>query len=249
MHCQLSRIYHGTKLVPTINNYTVESPEEPFKPLVPNTDNKPKKLTHADLINLNTWIHYPPGILKQGRVNHFIEPPEDVPDAEEYKKKEMEKDPFDKRIKSVVEDKLLPASSLSKIKICPWKLYQFFENDIYINPYIKMLDETQPDFDPAEQKDNKVDYSIICIKSLLWPGSFNIYYQKECYFFYFGNGNKFIDTENVGPFVYTHFPKIPNDEVDFEDQPEPTLEPKDPNAEDAENEDNKDDNKDPGDEA
>ena len=30
---------------------------------------------------------------------------------------------------------------------------------IYTNPYIKLLDETQPDFDPNEQKDNKVNYT------------------------------------------------------------------------------------------
>lgn len=236
LHCQLSRIYHGTKLVPTLNNYTVESPEEPFKPLVPNTDNKPKKFTHNDLINLGTWIHYPPGILKQGRVNHFIETPEEEQDPEEFRKKQMEKDPFDKRIKPITEDKLLSASSLSKIKICPWKLSQCYENNIYVNPYIKLLDETQPDFEPTEQKDNKADYTIICIKSLLWPGAYNFYLGKECYFFYFGNGQKFINTETDGPFVYKDFPKIPSDENDFEDQPEPTLEPKDPNAEGEEGE-------------
>ena len=72
------------------------------------------------------------------------------------------------------------------IEISPWKLNQYFEDQIYINPYIKLLDEKAPDFDPAEQKDNKCDYTIICLKSLLWPGAYNFYINKTPYFFYFG---------------------------------------------------------------
>ena len=66
LRCQISRIYHGTKLVPTINHYNIEDPENPFKAFVLNE--KPKPFKHEDLINLKTWIHYPPNILKQGRV-------------------------------------------------------------------------------------------------------------------------------------------------------------------------------------
>ena len=84
LRCQISRIYHGTKLVPTINHYNIEDPENPFKAFVLNE--KPKPFKHEDLINLKTWIHYPPNILKQGRVSHFIEAPEDA-DPEEFKKK------------------------------------------------------------------------------------------------------------------------------------------------------------------
>ena len=74
----------------------------------------------------------------------------------------MEKDPFEKRIKPVTEDAYIKgASSISTIKISPWKLTQYFEDQIYTNPYIKLLDEKAPDVDPAEQKDNKCDYTIV----------------------------------------------------------------------------------------
>ena len=75
LRCQLARIYHGTKLVPSLNHYTIEDPENPFKQFVPNE--KPKQFKHSDLVSLKNWIHYPPSILKQGRVSHFIEPPEE----------------------------------------------------------------------------------------------------------------------------------------------------------------------------
>ena len=97
----------------------------------------------------------------------------------------MELDPFEKRIKPITEDNLIyGASQISNIKIIPWKLTQYMEEDIYVNPYIKLLDEKAPDFDPAEQKDNKCDYSLICLKSLIWPGAYNFYFDKNCYFFY-----------------------------------------------------------------
>ncbi len=232
LRCQISRIYHGTKLVPTINHYNIEDPENPFKAFVLNE--KPKPFKHEDLINLKTWIHYPPNILKQGRVSHFIEAPEDA-DPEEFKKKQIEMDPFEKRIKPITEDTLIQgASQISNIKIIPWKLTQYMEDNIYVNPYIKLLDEKAPDFDPAEQKENKCDYSLICLKSLIWPGAYNFYFEKNCYFFYFGNGLKFSDIPQKGSFVYKSFPVLPADLEDLPDQPEPTIPPKEPGEEEEE---------------
>ena len=154
----------------------------------------------------------------------------------------MEKDPFEKRIKPVTEDNNIKiGSQFCEIEISPWKLNQYFEDNIYINPYIKLLDEKAPDFDPAEQKDNKCDYTIICLKSLLWPGAYNFYINKTCYFFYFGFGLKFSDLPNKGPFVYKKFPDLPKDLDDLDDQPEPTIPPKEP-GEEEENKENKEEN-------
>ena len=232
LRCQISRIYHGTKLVPSLNHYTVEDAENPFRPFVVNE--KPKQLKHKDLIDLKNWIHYPPGILKQGRVSHFLEPPEDA-DPEEYKKKELEKDPYDQRIKPASEDNAIDASTdVVELMISPWKLTQHGEDVIYTNPYIKLLDEKADGFDPLDQKDNLADYSLICVKSLLWPGAFNFYLEKESYHFYFGDGMKFTDTVKERPFNFRDFPVVPEDEGDLEDGPEPTIPPKEPGEEEEE---------------
>ena len=53
--------------------------------------------------NMNTL---PQNILKQGKVNYFIEAPEDA-DPEEYKKKQIELDLFGKRIKPITENTLI----------------------------------------------------------------------------------------------------------------------------------------------
>ena len=74
----ISRINHGLKKVPSINHYTIEDPESPFKPLI--ITEKPKPFTYNNLINFKNWIHYPPDILKCSRVSHIIpeEEPEDI---------------------------------------------------------------------------------------------------------------------------------------------------------------------------
>lgn len=220
LRCQIARIYHGTKLVPSVGHFTVEDPEQPFKQLTPSEKQKP--FTNEEISDMKTWIHFPPSILNCGRVSHFIdETPEGV-DPDEYRKKIMDKDPFEKRIKPITNDKGIESGFKSDyIEITPWRLDQYYENNIYINPYIKMLDENSPDFDPNEQKDNKANYTITVVRSLRWPGAINVYMGKESYFFYIGDGLKFRNTITEGIFNYKKFPTIPNDLDDKEDQPEP----------------------------
>ena len=229
LRCMLGRIYHGAKLVPSINHYTVEDQESPFKMLTP--AEKPKKFTNEILCDLNYWIHYPPGVLKCGRVSHIIDDAPEGVEPEEYKKRIIEKDPFDKRLEPVANDKKIKIGILGSedyLYMTPWRIEQQYEDNVYINPYIKLLDETQPDFDPNEQKENKMNYSCIALKSLRWPGAINIYSNKESYFFYFGYGMKQEDndistTDTSNNYYFKNFPDLPVDITDKEDQPEPHL--------------------------
>ena len=220
LRCQLARIYHGAKLVPSVNHYTVEDAESPFKPLTPSEKQRP--FTNEEINDTRCWIHYPPSILNCGRVTHFIdEAPEGV-DPDEYRKKIVDKDPYEKRIKPISNDKpLISGLKVDYTHIAPWRIDQYYEDNIYVNPYIKLLDETAPDFDPNEQKDNKVNYGITVVRSLRWPGAINVYLNKESYFFYIGDGLKFLDPSVEGDFNYKVFPKIPDDLPDKDDQPEP----------------------------
>jgi hypothetical protein len=216
LRCMIARIYHGTKLVPSINHYTVEEGDQ-FKPLVP--AEKPKPFTYEDILNLKYWIHYPPIILKKGRVSH-----QDLPEGEgeeggeNLRKKILENDPYGKRIKSIIEDDKIYINPNKSI--IPWKIEKGYEDNIYINPYITVKSEKDPDYDPNEVKDNKANYLVTCVKSLRWPGAVNFYNNKECYFFYFGNGHKYKEIEEDN-YVFRDFPIIPNDIPDKVDQPEP----------------------------
>ena len=226
LRCQIARIYHGAKLVPSINHFTIEDQESPFKMLAP--AEKPQKLTSVELTNLNFWIHYPPGILKNGRVSHIIDDLPEGEDAEVYRKKIMDEDPFDPRLRPVSKDKPLSTGYLHVLDyefLCPWKLEQFYEDSIYVNPYVKMLDETQPDFDPLEQKENKMNYSIVAVKSLRWKGAVNVYLNGESHFFYFGEGMKTEDNfpYNKSSFRFNDFPVIPGEVEDKKDNEEPHV--------------------------
>ena len=229
LRCMLGRIYHGAKLVPSINHYTIEDQESPFKMLTP--AEKPKKFTNEILNDLNYWIHYPPGVLKCGRVSHIIDDAPEGVEPEEYKKRIIEKDPFDKRLEPVINDKKIKIGILGSedyLYMTPWRIEQQYEDNVYINPYIKLLDETQPDFDPNEQKENKMNYSCIALKSLRWPGAVNIYSNKESYFFYFGYGMKQEDnnistTDISKNYCFKNFPDLPVDITDKIDQPEPHV--------------------------
>ena len=89
LRCLIARIYHGAKLAPSINHFTIEDQESPFKPLTP--AEKPKQLKYNDLIKIENWIHFPPGILNCGRVSHMTEDPPEGVDPEEYKKQVIAK--------------------------------------------------------------------------------------------------------------------------------------------------------------
>lgn len=218
LRCMIARIYHGAKLMPSINHYTIEDAENPFKALTP--AEKPRPFTYNILSKPQTWIHYPPGILNCGRVSHMTEEPPEGVDPEEFKKQVIAKDPFDKRMQRISDDKKIFINQ--KTRMTPWKVEIGYEDNVYTNPYVKLLDETQPDFDPLEQKDNKVNFLTICIRSLRWPGAVNIWTGKETYFFYFGNAQKYLEV-NEKPYMFKDFPKIPMDRPDKVDQPEPNF--------------------------
>lgn len=221
LRCQIARIYHGSKMTPSVNHYVVGDKETPYKKLENNPDKFPP-FTFNDVKNINNWIHYPPTILKCGRVSHIIEPPENV-DPEEYKNKVIAADPFGERIQSAKKDKELIIGNRTKgktVKICPWSIKQNYDQNYYINPYIKVLQEGDDGFDPDNIKDNKVSYISICLKSLRWPGAYNFFVNGESYFFYFGFGLKYQE-ENTDSYCFKQFPTIPKEIPDREEQPEP----------------------------
>jgi hypothetical protein len=57
------------------------------------------------LSKVEGWVHHLPSILKEGRLSHFF--PTEFAEGEEEKVKNaiMEKDPYEKQLKSLKEDK------------------------------------------------------------------------------------------------------------------------------------------------
>lgn len=220
LRCQIARISHGANIIPSTNHYKIADPDQPFRPLEKNDEAKPLKIN--ELLNLKNWIHFLPGILKEGRISHYIEVPEGVDDPEDYRKKYIERDPFDKRIKPIGDDQNL-LSSINNIKLPAWKIQYLYDDKVYTDPGIKLNPEEE------EQKDNTKNFVLVCIKSLRWPGSYTVRFKNENYSFYFGLGQKFADYTLGEKFVYQSFPVLPKDVDDIEDYPEPNSPPPEEN--------------------
>jgi radial spoke head protein 4A len=217
LRCQIARITHGTKIEPSINHWKVGDSDNPSKPLEKNEDDDVKKMKMNDLISIKNWIHFPPAILKQGRVSHYFEIPEEIENPDEYKNKLIEKDPFESRIKSVFDDAPL-LSSIPNIKLPAWKLQYVYDDKIYINPFFVPGEDKKPE-------DFTSSYVMVSVRSLRWPGSFTIHFKNENYFLYFGWGHKFADYSLGEKFVYQDFPIIPKDIGENEEYPEPNSPP------------------------
>jgi hypothetical protein len=208
LRCQIARIVQSTTIMP--DGMFKPSQENPiaFEPV-----EEAKPLKTKDLIYLKNWVHSTPHILNQGRILHKeLEPPAEV-DPEKFKAEMIAKDPFEKTLRPISEDRSL-TSSFPKIKIPAWKIQFLYDDKVYINSNI-----TNP------EKDNTANYTLICIRSLRWPGLYVVRYKNEIYHLYFGWGHKFIDTNMGERFVYEKFPVINGDPEEIQTCPEPN-EPK-----------------------
>jgi len=81
------------------------------------------------MANPENWVHFSPSILKVARTAH-IEPevPEDAPEevtAETLLKELEDRDPYDKRLKPITEDSLVP------VKQKPWIVKLMGDKNIY----------------------------------------------------------------------------------------------------------------------
>ena len=170
---------------------------------------------------MKNWIHYLPGILKEGRINHFDREPPEGEEKEVFMNKIIQSDPFDIRMQSIADDKSL-FSLIPNCKISAWKIQYVYDDKIYIHPEIKLDPENT---DPDTQKDNTVNYTLICLRSLRWPGAYTIRLKGQIFSFYFGWGMKFSEYGPGQNFVFEHFPILPRDPDDVVEFPEPNSPP------------------------
>jgi radial spoke head protein 4A len=226
LRCQIARITYGTTIAPSINNFTFDK-DAPYKPLEKNDEGT--KLKSNDYLSMKNWIHYLPGILKEGRLVHFErEAPEGV-DAEEFMNKIKKADPFDTRMQTIGDDKTL-LSVIPGVKIPAWKMQYVYDDKIYIHPeIINDPEET----DPNNLKDTTVNYTMICLRSLRWPGAYTIRTKGQNHNIYFGWGQKFPEYGIGQSFVYESFPGIPEDRDDYIEIPEPNSPPHEKNDDDG----------------
>mmetsp|Transcript_16891 Transcript_16891/g.25986 ORF Transcript_16891/g.25986 Transcript_16891/m.25986 type:complete len:174 (-) Transcript_16891:20-541(-) len=155
------------------------------------------------MAHLNRWVHHTPSILLQGRLKHKEPKAEEGEDGEEgaAMKKEIEKDPWEPRLKPVTGDKQtiggMPA----------WILRGYNLNENYI--------------DERTGKASK-NFGTVVVKSMWWPGSFTFYQGDRTSFIYCGQGLK----REMQTYYPIQPPVMCDDQPDKKcyDEPNPTEE-------------------------
>lgn len=110
-----------------------------------------------DMIWMDMWQHMTPSILKQGRLTHMPGQPlpgeEDV-EAEDLLKREVAKDPWEARLKSISSD------NKTKGELPAWVLKSFGVKDSYLD---------------GKTGAHSKNFGTVLVKSLWWPGAYVFY--------------------------------------------------------------------------
>jgi hypothetical protein len=111
------------------------------------------------MTSLDMWVHHTPSILNQGRLKH-VEPkaPEgEEVEPEELMKREIAKDPWEPRLKPVVNDKTTEAGFPA------WVLRHYNTEKSY--------------FDEKTGKNSRNE-GVVVLKSQWWPGAISFYHEN-----------------------------------------------------------------------
>jgi radial spoke head protein 4/6 len=208
LRAQIARITHSTYIEPKgLHKLVEDNPNE-----IENEE-EPTYLSTIQLKDSSNWVHTHPTILKAGRITHMDpEVPDDADiDIEILKAQQIEKDPFEERLKPISKDKEVPGLGRSWVQ--------------------RHLGDPQ-EYTEKPPKKGKSTYAYNVLKSLWWPGAIIVQQNEKWINFYLGNGLK-VETQRVYPI---HPPVIRDDPVDRREFPEPypETEPEEPKPQEDE---------------
>ena len=195
LRAQIARISASTTLSPKGMFRFVEDSVRDIEENTPEDGELEAPSTHA-MSNADMWQHNTVGILQGcGRTTHMeSEPPEDSGiEPEDWMKSIADKDPYDARLKSITDDKVVKISKNTKI-----------------SPWIVRLMGDATEYLDANQK--TVCNGAVVVRSLQWPGSYNFYMNGRVSQIYVGNGHKY---EEVS-YYPVHPPTVNADPEEYE---------------------------------
>jgi hypothetical protein len=112
------------------------------------------------MADINNWVHYTPSILLQGRLKHKEPKAEEGVEEEEgaAMKREIEKDPWEPRLKPIVNDKQTVGGMPA------WIVRSHNLNEVYV-----------------DEKTGKAsrNFGTVVVKSMWWPGAFTFYNNER----------------------------------------------------------------------
>lgn len=180
LRAQIARISHSTTLAAR-GVWKVGEPEEEGVPSreieenVPEDAEAPVWPSTKEMANPDFWVHYQPQILKCCRTAHMEEePPEDAPEEltpEVLMAQKLKADPYEPRLKPISQDSAVKVGEGSKQ--APW-----------IVKHMGELTDFQTSADPKKN----INYGVVVVRSLQWPGAFSFYQHGAIYQVYVGNG-------------------------------------------------------------
>jgi hypothetical protein len=140
-------------------------------------DNAPEegdivKPSVQDMSDIKKWAHHNSSILLQGKTVHKEGKPlegEEEVEPEVLLAREVAKDPWEDRLKPIVNDNLTLGNMPA------WVLRSHDVKQSFTDP--KTLKKT-------------VNYGTVSVKSLWWPGSYTFYNNQRTLFIYCGDGQK-----------------------------------------------------------
>lgn len=150
------------------------------------------------------WVHANQNLLNNGRTVHLDpEEPEGAEDWDADKaKEEVEKaDPYDARLKSIVQDNKVQISE--KHMQDAWVVRLMGDCTEYVSPK-----------DPKQTVCNGVSV----VRSLLWPGAYTFYQNGKCIQVYLGQGHKY----ELKTYFPVNPPEVLADPEEYGEGPEPT---------------------------
>ena len=167
LRAQIARISFSTTLVPKGLYRTLEDNEKEIE------DNTPAEgaIVIPGTIAMSSaemWVHHTQNILKNNRVAHQEQG--DGDDAAEIMKKIEAADPYEKRLKSIALDRKV------KGQLPSWNVRLCGDRDQYGTP---------------KSVNDKVNYGVVVVRSLQWPGATTFFTQGRWLQIYVGDGLKY----------------------------------------------------------
>ena len=184
LRAQIARIHHATKLVPAGRHKITEREEKselPFE-VEPNVPDDPEAQiptpTAEQMSQKDQWVHYAKNILKNNKTSHTLN--EEVEDRDKEVDRVLGLDPYEPRLKPITLDKACKGNYPA------WILRTYGDTMKYAM---------------ANPLHGAKQYSVVVVKSTVWPGALSYFWQGQWGELYMGDGQKHEDV--------TYFPVQP----------------------------------------
>jgi len=217
LRAQIARITSSTALAPK-GMYLADEDD----PSIVLENEEFRGVRASTLLNGENWVHYRAKILREGRVEPYVNEnapeEEDEVDEEDLDPVEREKRAMEKKKKEKVVPVLSPAAADRMVlgqrdadaragkvtRRAVWKFALSYHADLGTKPKPPPKNEEEEEEEEADSSESQV---VASAHSLLWPGAISIVQNKQHAHVYVGYGLKVLDASGKKPYRPTGPPQ------------------------------------------